>query len=499
MAPAAAAAATAARRPSPPATPTPAWATPWRSSRRCCRSMPARRTRRWPTCRSWTKAPTSCSAMTTCSCGWSRTAPAPDAIRDYVAWTLHATQALAVKIVNPGGISAFKFNGRKLDLDEAGPFYGITAAHDPDHARRRADRPWACRTRSTSMAAISACPAATPPRWPPSPAWKAARSTSPTCSSTATATRARRNFSSGAGGHRRAGQQKPQRLGRHRPGDVRPDRHRVRRHDEPGAQCALRLAQEMGRHGHRVRGRLRRAAVPLSRRNLVNALQWCIGLELFLLIEDPWRVFLTTDHPNGAPFTTYPHLIRLLMDRSFRQRHAGHHPQGCPRRSPTSTASTASTACTRSRSSPAPARRASWASRAATAISDRGRWPTSRSTRTMPDRERMFAHPLLLLKAGRPVMRDGEVLEPDLFGGTHVVRPGYDAAIRGRIGRFFEDYRDMRLSTLRARRRRDRGRRARLRRGARLRRHRGAGLTLTAALSVGGPGAGGRRAARGPR
>ena len=50
----------------------------------------------------------------------------PDAIRDYVAWTLHATQALAIKIVNPGGISAFKFNGRRLDLDEPGPFYGIT-------------------------------------------------------------------------------------------------------------------------------------------------------------------------------------------------------------------------------------------------------------------------------------------------------------------------------------------------------------------------------------
>ena len=64
-----------------------------------------------------------------------------------------------------------------------------------------------------------------------------------------------------------------------------------------------------------------------------------------------------------------------------------------------------------------------------------------------PDRERMFAQPALLLKAGRPVMRDGEVLEPDLFGATHVVRPGYDAAIRGRVGRFFEDYRDMRLGT----------------------------------------------------
>jgi hypothetical protein len=31
----------------------------------------------------------------------------PDAIRDYVAWTLRATQALAIKVVNPGGIAAF--------------------------------------------------------------------------------------------------------------------------------------------------------------------------------------------------------------------------------------------------------------------------------------------------------------------------------------------------------------------------------------------------------
>ena len=35
-------------------------------------------------------------------------------------------------------------------------------------------------------------------------------------------------------------------------------------------------------------------------------------------VNDPWRIFLTTDHPNGAPFTSYPHLIRLLMDKSFR-------------------------------------------------------------------------------------------------------------------------------------------------------------------------------------
>ena len=36
------------------------------------------------------------------------------------------------------------------------------------------------------------------------------------------------------------------------------------------------------------------------------------------MIKDPWRVFLTTDHPNGAPFTSYPKLIRLLMDLEYR-------------------------------------------------------------------------------------------------------------------------------------------------------------------------------------
>lgn len=52
--------------------------------------------------------------------------------------------------------------------------------------------------------------------------------------------------------------------------------------------------------------------------NPFNAVQWMIGLELFLLIDDPWRVFLTTDHPNGGPFTCYPQVIKLLTDREFR-------------------------------------------------------------------------------------------------------------------------------------------------------------------------------------
>ena len=50
----------------------------------------------------------------------------------------------------------------------------------------------------------------------------------------------------------------------------------------------------------------------------VAALQWVVGLELFLLSADPWRVVLSTDHPNGGSFLSYPRLIQLLMDRSAR-------------------------------------------------------------------------------------------------------------------------------------------------------------------------------------
>ena len=54
-------------------------------------------------------------------------------------------------------------------------------------------------------------------------------------------------------------------------------------------------------------------------RSLVNAVQWAVGLELMLLIDDPWRIFLTTDHPNGGCFWRYPEIIQLLMDSDFRK------------------------------------------------------------------------------------------------------------------------------------------------------------------------------------
>jgi formylmethanofuran dehydrogenase subunit A len=54
------------------------------------------------------------------------------------------------------------------------------------------------------------------------------------------------------------------------------------------------------------------------RKNLVNDVQWAAGLELALLTNDPWKVLMTTDHPNGSPFVNYPEVIALLMSKSKR-------------------------------------------------------------------------------------------------------------------------------------------------------------------------------------
>ena len=61
--------------------------------------------------------------------------------------------------------------------------------------------------------------------------------------------------------------------------------------------------------------------VPITykEKSYVHALQWAVGLEWYLLIEDPWKVAMSTDHPNGASFLAYPQIIALLMDRSRRE------------------------------------------------------------------------------------------------------------------------------------------------------------------------------------
>ncbi len=60
--------------------------------------------------------------------------------------------------------------------------------------------------------------------------------------------------------------------------------------------------------------------IQYKRKSYANSIQWGIGLELALLVEDPWRIFLTTDHPNGGPFTEYPSIISWLMSKKARTR-----------------------------------------------------------------------------------------------------------------------------------------------------------------------------------
>ncbi len=58
--------------------------------------------------------------------------------------------------------------------------------------------------------------------------------------------------------------------------------------------------------------------IEYKNKSLVHALQWAIGLEWYLMVEDPWQVVMSTDHPNGGSFLAYPQIIRLLMDRTYR-------------------------------------------------------------------------------------------------------------------------------------------------------------------------------------
>lgn len=57
-----------------------------------------------------------------------------------------------------------------------------------------------------------------------------------------------------------------------------------------------------------------------KRKSFVHSMQWSIGLELTLLINDVWKIYLTTDHPNAGPFIAYPQIISWLMSRMAREK-----------------------------------------------------------------------------------------------------------------------------------------------------------------------------------
>ena len=61
--------------------------------------------------------------------------------------------------------------------------------------------------------------------------------------------------------------------------------------------------------------------VPIEYRDksLIHGVQWAVGLEWYLLMDDPWRVAMSTDHPNGGAFLRYPEIVYALMDRDYRK------------------------------------------------------------------------------------------------------------------------------------------------------------------------------------
>ncbi len=162
------------------------------------------------------------------------------------------------------------------------------------------------------------------------------------------------------------------------------------------------------------------------RGNFFNAVQWAAGLELFLLNRDPWRLFFTTDHPNGAPFTAYPDLLALLMSRDLRAQWIETLPKD---------AMAVTTL-------PSITREYTWRdiaimTRAAPArllgLADRGHLaPGARADiavyRPQADRAAMFRDAALVFKDGRLVARDGRA-DTAIFGRTLATVPGFDRAI----------------------------------------------------------------------
>jgi len=170
----------------------------------------------------------------------------------------------------------------------------------------------------------------------------------------------------------------------------------------------------------------------------VAALQWAVGLELFLLAKDPWRVVLSTDHPNGGTFLSYPELIRLLMDRAYRdERLKGVNQKllaGSALLDGLTREYTLGEIAIVTRAGPA----------RLLGLSQKGHLgPGADADVTVyvpdADRAKMFAAPRYVIKAGAIVVEEGQLRRAPA-GARLAVRPDYDTAVTKDVKRFFDDY-----------------------------------------------------------
>ena len=366
-------------------------------------------------------------------------------INDYVAWILHASRCLGIKVVNPGGISAFKFNQRKLELDEAHPYYGTTprdivrvltrAVHQlgvphPLHVHgSNLGVPGNVESTLGTIEAADGLPIHLTHIQFHSYGTEGDRKFSSAAARVAEAVNGHPNVTCDVG-QILFGQTVTA------SGDSMAQ-YRNSSHGSPRKFVSMDIECDAGC-----------GVVPFRYRdkNFVNALQWAIGLEIFLLVSDPWRVFLTTDHPNGAPFTCYPHLIRLLMDRTFRN-------DRLAQLNPDAQAMTTLASLDREYSlyeiailtRAAPAR--------LLGIAELGHLAPGATAditvyREDADRERMFTAPEYVFKRGRVVVRDGRVIETP-WGRYHAVAPAYDPGIERRLDDYYRRFLTQRAGQLR--------------------------------------------------
>lgn len=241
------------------------------------------------------------------------------AVDDYVAWTVATSRALGVKTINAGGSAAFKDNVRSFSFDDTVPDYGVTSRQivktlQGAVSRLRIAHPLHVHCNNLGIPGTSALSAA---------------ATMQAAEGVPLHLAHIQFYGYGAEG-KRAFSSEGARLADivNATPEVTVDIGQVM-FGQTVTVSSDALRQFGGRAGASPRKSVIQDAeangggvVPIDYRdtNYFNALQWAIGLELFLLIDDPWRVFFTTDHPNGAPFTAYPDVFALLMDRTVRQR-----------------------------------------------------------------------------------------------------------------------------------------------------------------------------------
>ncbi len=354
-------------------------------------------------------------------------------LRDYTGWVINASKAMGVKVVNPAGISAFKFNQRKLDVDEGHAHWQVTPRQVLQTLARALQElgvPHPLHVHGSNLGvagniestlqtiqALEGLPAHLTHVQFHAYGSDGPKKFSSAALQLAEAVNAHPNISIDVG-QIIFGQ------------TVTASGDTMRQHAQAG------LASPRKWIGADIENEAGCGVVPFRYReqSYVNALQWAIGLEIFLLVNDPWRVVLTTDHPNGGPFTSYPHLIRLLMDRPFRNEQlAKLHPE------------VAANAALRSISRELSLSEIATMTRAAPArllgLHDRGHLGVGAAAdivlyRDAADRESMFTRPEYVFKDGALVARAGRITAVPV-GGTHFVEPDYDRGIEKRLRRHY--------------------------------------------------------------